>query len=272
MKKRVHFENPGKSLKTFFLFASIVGLLIILSLLGKLWLVLAQSKYDSAHNFTVVVSQGNKIEQIFGFNPSSQSLSILKVNGQNVAPSTAAKVLAVPSDGQISLSSDLAGEGKVADVMSGALFSYPSIKTNLTLLDIGRLFFMAKSVSATNMKEKEIVLPVTDTQIDKVVKGLFTDDALVGEKVSVQIINASDVSGMGKRVERVLSNIGVNVVSVITSRKPEKLSRIEYMGEKSYTLEKISKLFKLPVNKTEKETIANIVIIIGRDTEKTQAF
>lgn len=272
MKKRAFSEDPGKSLKTFFLFSLIVGLLIVVSLIGKMWFMIAQSKYDAAHNFTVAVARDNKIQQIIGFNPSAGSVSILKIEGKGVDMATVTKELAVSPEGRINSSLDLAGRARAADIMSAVFLNYPTLKTDMTLFDIGRLFFMANSVSAVNTEQQKIVLPVTDSQVDKIVKKLFTDDVLVSENVSVQIVNASDIPGMGKRFERVLSNIGSNVVSVTTSRNVEKSSRVEYAGEKSYTLEKISKLFKLPVHKTDKDLIANIVIIIGQDSEKARAF
>ncbi len=47
---------------------------------------------------------------------------------------------------------------------------------------------------------------------------------------------------------------------------------MQYFGKETYTLTKLKKLLKFPVEKAGKESIADIVIIIGEDEKNSDSF
>jgi len=149
--------------------------------------------------------------------------------------------------------------------MAALIWRYNSVKTNLTIFDAARLIFFAKNVSKNTITTKNIVLPKSVDQVDKMIANLFSDDAIVQENESIKIINATDKSGVGKELERILVNMGANVVEVSTASQKEPVSRMQYYSSETYTLNKVSRLLHFPVSKLDKQPIANIVITIGED-------
>jgi hypothetical protein len=104
------------------------------------------------------------------------------------------------------------------------------------------------------------------------VSDLFKDNTIITENLNIQIINTTDIPGLGKQLERVIVNQGGNVISVTNSREPVKKSKIQYIGEKNYTVGKFTSLFDLSAEKIENKSIADLIIIIGEDYKKIKAF
>ena len=146
------------------------------------------------------------------------------------------------------------------------------IASDITLYDILRFLFSAKNTSATNEIRDTVSLPQDDRQINQAIAALFTDQTVSSENISIQVINATDTPGMGKRLERVLTNIGGNVIAVSTQQKKETKSQIKYYGEESYTLNKIKQFLRYPVTKVNNEPIADIIIVIGADSKNAEKF
>ena len=97
------------------------------------------------------------------------------------------------------------------------------------------------------------------------VSSFFTDQQIALEKKRIQIINGTDITGAGNRLANVISNMGGDVVIVLTSDKEEPVSKIIYSGNKSYTVEKLSSLLNFSNAKTNETFLANVIIILGKD-------
>ena len=261
-----------KSLKTVFIYAGIVLFFVFVSFAIKTFFVIQHSKYDGQHTFTIVIAKNHKVGELIAFNPSTPSFSLLHIVSGDVPLVSYGKLLAVAADGTVDSNEDIPYGTKVTTTMLYLLLHFNSIKTNLTLYDIGRLLLLSKNVSETDKKIKDIQLPVEDIEQDKINTSLFTDDTLSSENTSIQIINATDMPGIGKRLERVITNIGGNVVAVSTAQTKENVSKIQSSNNETYTIKKLKNLFKFPVTKPDNPAVGNITIIIGEDNVNTSAF
>jgi len=271
MKKKI-VQKESKSLKTFFLYTGIVLFLIVGSLSIKALFIIQKSKFDGAHEFTIAITKNNRVEELMGFNPSSNSLSVLTFTGSPVTPSLLGQALGIIPSAKINATFDLPLTENMSDTLTSVLLQYGMLHTDVTLYDLARLILLSKNIPDNNRTIQQIKLPLDDGQIDKTIISLFTDDTISSENVSIQIINASDVPGMGKRLERVLTNLGANIVAVSTDQTHSSTSKIQYFGKETYTLGKLKYLLQLPIEKLNKGTIANIVIVIGKDYATTNIF
>ena len=142
--------------------------------------------------------------------------------------------------------------------------SYLGSKKNLTFFDILRLTIAAHR---TTQDDEQIVIKGNQYNNDNNLKSLFVDDEISLENISIQVINASSISGLGKRLETDLSRLGANVISVNTSQKKVATSSIQYFGEKTYTSKKLENILKFVTKKLTEKQIADIVIVIGEDSK-----
>lgn len=270
MRKKTATHEESKSLRTFFLYAALVFLLIALSLSIKVFTVIQHSKFDSHHQFVLAIASKGKVDQVIAFYPT-KSLSVLELEGKTVPLANAGKTLGVPLNGRIDALSALP-QDNVSSLLTGLVIHYNAVKTDITIYDLMRFIWLAKNSKPASMTKESLKLPQEEREVDKTIAQLFTDEAISSENTSIQIINATDTPGMGKRLERVISNMGGNVVAVSTLQKKQQKSKIEYFGEKTYALEKLQNMLSFPVSKLGKEAIANIVVTIGEDSKNPTEF
>jgi hypothetical protein len=269
MRKKAPDERRGRSasgeksesLKTFFIYALAVLILVIFSLSAKAFSILQKSKVDGQHNFILAVEKEGRIGRIISFKPNDKSLSVLHIKNGDLTTSLLGKNLGLIPDGVLVSDTD----DDVDEMLISSLLNYASIKTDLTIIDIPRLIFFSKNVPSESRVVKDLVLPKGDSDIDRVVANFGEDRAIVSEYIDIHIINASDVPGMATRLERVISNLGGNVVKVSTAHGKNSSSKIEYAGEKKYTIKKLNKLLGFPIVQVDNPGFADVVITIGVD-------
>lgn len=270
-KKTATQTTESKSLKTFFLYAGLVLVVIVISLTIKAVAIVQNSKFDGQHQFIVALAQGNNVKQIVSFHPGS-SVSLLEIKDKDLSMSSVGKTLGVPIEGKITVTDNFPWGHTILDTMTAIAWRYNVVKTDITLYDIIRFVLLSKSLSTTNQVTETLSLPQEEREIDKIVAELFIDEGISSENLTIQIINASDTPGMGKRLERVILNMGGNVVAVSTQHNKQSKSKMQYFGRESYTLEKLKRLLPFPVSKLEREAIADVVITLGEDSRGTEKF
>jgi hypothetical protein len=275
MRKKVDHPHDGKSLKTLFIYAAVVVVLILASLAWKAFLIFQQSKFSNQH-FTLALSQNEKVKELVVFNPADESMSVLQLTDEKINLKDLAKQTGISTDGQIS--SNDTSEDVIRDSVSETLlffaFRYPTLQKNITILDTVRLSFYAKNLPPNKLVIKKLSSSelIDDPLLRKLLIEFFSDDLVATENMSIQIVNAAGTSGIAQRLERVLLLKGANVVAVTTAVKKEQRSKIKYFGQESYTLGKVSKLLGYQLEELPKETIANIVIVIGEDSKNTTLY
>jgi len=264
-------QRESKSLKTFFLYSALVFFVILGSLAIKAFFVIQQSKFDGKSQFIIAITKDGTVEEVLNLQPTTSTISVLKLKGKALKLDVLGKTLGVIPNAFVTTHGDLP-QNNPSDTLLAIAMRYSILKTNLTLFDVGRLLFLAKKTSPNEITTETIALPVNDVQGESTIKELFTDQGIVSDNLSIEIINASDQPGMGGRLEQVITNMGGNVVSVSTSHSKIAQSQIQYFGQSSYTLEKFHTLLRFPVKQLNKETLADIVITIGENSKRDNSF
>lgn len=261
----------GQGLKILGLFCIAVFFLVVISLIFKGYTVLVKSLFDGTHRFTFA-QNGNPI-RISSFAPDSKTISLLKVT-HSAKPNEKSieNIVKIPIDATITDTAVSSPEqGSVDEYLKYLFFHYNAIDTKMTPLDLLRLWFFARSVHQTEILSETVTIFDKDTQanvVDKIAEDLFTDDAIVKENQSIQIVNATGVPGIGTDFARILSNMGGNVVSVSTATKINKKTTVSYYMQSSYTVEKLEKLLNTKAVIMKKKGISDIIITLGKDRVK----
>jgi hypothetical protein len=264
-KKNIHAH--GKSLKTLLLYTGLVFLVIIVSLLVKVFFLVRESKYDGAHHFTISFIQDKKVKEILVVNPDVDSLAVLFP--QNTVPQgKIGKNLLILPDASVILPNSISAGPDASHLLSSLLWQYPLIKTDLTLPDLIRLYSFAKRVPPENTA----VQTISNQTDQNNGTNILTDNAIEQENVTIQIINATDVPGLGTHLAQMLTLMGANIVAVTTALATQQNSSIIYYGERTYTLDKLSDLLLFPVAKANTQPIANLVITLGESSRNLLQF
>ncbi len=267
-KKRVKVEKHNTKIAiVFFIF---VIAIVLTSLIIKAIAVVAQSKFDGSHRFTISVSNDKNLE-VVSFSPNNHSISILRIEEENKDPKTVGRFLGIPIDGFVK-ASFLETNREVTSLMSSIFFGYKDIKTNLNLIDILRLVLVSKTTPLNNIATYSISSSLEDQKVDKIVEKIFKDEEIEKENKSVEIINTTQVMGLGERLARLITNMGGNVIQVSTENNPRKESIILYDGKKSFTTERLSKVLGFRTSETSKQSIADITVVIGEDSKNATSF
>jgi len=261
-------KDPRSSIRLAFVFFIFVVFLVAISLIFRVSVLIANSKYDSNSRFTIKVESGKDL-MILSFAPSSQSISKLKIF--NAKDLNIKKFLAIPIEGFVATTLNI-NEGEISDLMQRFLLNYSRQQTDLTIIDMLKLYLFAQTIPKHNILERSIstLLPMAD--VDRIVALLFKDELIERERAEIEVVNTTDTAGLGGRLARVISNMGGNVVIVKSSDKTKSESAISYFGKKNYTVEKLEKILGYQSRQMETKTIADIVIMIGADGIDTDVF
>lgn len=268
MKKAAH--NESNSLKTFYLYLFIVLVLILISSLIKGFFIFQQSKYNPSHDFTIAVVVQKNVKEVIAFHPQIPSIAILTI--QNTVPYTSlAKSYGISTDAYIqSNTNDIPSD--VATFMWSSLLHTADWQTNLTAYDKIRLLLFSRDVTVNNKTNNTITLSKESTASDTTVTNALTDQDISDENISIQIINATDITGFGQRLGRVLTNMGANVVDISTAQNTQQKSTIQYFGNETYTVKVLEKLLGIKATKLTRQTIADIIVTLGKDKRNAVQF
>lgn len=270
-RKRENQESSdNKSIKKVILFCAIVVLLIIISLVIRFFIVFKNSKYDGNARFTVAIVE-KKSFRIFSFDPGSNQIAVLTVGGK-VPAEPPQRSVGAPIDGTVTVLDQLTIPSEPENALFTIITHPTQTRNDITGVDLIRLYWFAKTVSAKNVQEERITLPGSENDIDKTVSRLLEDTHIIDDNLSIEIVNGTDIPGMATRLERIISNAGGNVVAVSSSHEIERTSKIFYYQKPSYTEAKLQHMLGYPAFVTKTQGIADIKIIIGKDQAETKKF
>jgi len=266
-KKKVKVEKHNTRIAIFFV--SFVCAIILISIMLKTIQLLRQSKFDGSNRFTISVSNDKNLE-VVSFSPNKPSISILRIEeGKDLK---LGRFLKIPIDGFVR-GSFLKIDKDVASLMSSVFFGFKDIKTNLNIVDILRLILASRTTPANNLLVYNITSSMEEQKVYKIVEKLFKDDEIEKENQTVEIVNTTEVLGLGGRLARFITNMGGNVIQVSTENKLEKNSYVLYTGRKTYTVKRLNEVlgFKL-VQMDKKKFIADIRVVLGEDAKDPSSF
>jgi hypothetical protein len=256
-------QNQIKSYNLIVVFVSLFLLLITISIIFKIINLFEKSTFDGENHFTISVEGKDKNASLISFAPKSNAIYILNIiDGKNKNLSSA---LEIPIDSEINTDTKINDKNIKAKLFS-FLIPFTIKESQLTFIDLFRLWLFTNSVPSNSIYQQEISTDDQSVKLkDSTVYSYFTDQGIAEEKVSIEVVNGTDVFGLGNKLASFLSNTGANVVMVSTADKEEKVSRIDYFGKESYTLRKLSRLLGFKINLVKKRSLADITIIIGED-------
>lgn len=267
--------SKGGNTKVAVVFIAFVLFIISISLAVKLIAILVQSQFDDSKRFTITVSSKKDIEVIV-FSPGSaksgrisSSLLRLKLAGNLDKP--IGQFLAIPIDGSIK-GEFLDLDQRIDSLISGMVFNYNKLQTNLTIVDCIKLFIFARSLPEREIYTRNVPQNLEPGEIDKIVARSISDDKIKLDGRTIQIINGTNISGLGNRLARLITNIGGDVIIVATANNEQMFSEISYIDDKNYTVERLSKILGFKTTKVLGKKIADIVITIGEDSIYSLTF
>lgn len=244
------------------LFVVLVFGLIILSVIFKFLLLIRNSKFDGTHRFTIdFVTKTSS--NIISFSPQNKSISLLKING-NITDKNISGFLEIPVDVIIYNYGNGLDNSKISSSLWRLFFDLDK-HPDLNRYDVFRLALYAQTVSKSSVYEKNISADDSEEAKQALVSNLFQDTTINQENVSVEIINATNVYGLGNRLADLITRIGGNVVLVSSSDSASKYSKILYLKNKTYTVEKLGSFLGIIPQKSSQNGIADVIIIIGQD-------
>jgi len=264
-KKELALSN-AKIAIVFFVFLAVI---VAISLIFKIILVVRAGQFNDFQRFTISVSDSGNTE-IMSLFPSAKTIAILKID-KNIKFSDAGKFLEIPIDG-FAVSDSLGLNQKPARFFFNAILNYNNIHTNLTIVDILRLFLFARTVPEGEIIVKKISQDLSSIETDKIVGRLVSDELVGKDNQTIRIINGTDVAGLGNRLARLIANMGGNVIIVATSGSPQKKSKISYIDKETYTVKRLTKILKYETIRENNNAISDITITIGDDKINTSPF
>ena len=257
------------SLRTLIIFCGVVFFLIGISLLVKTVQVIKTSQFDNEHRFTLAFVHNKKLDLV-SIEPASKRITHLNIESQSSLDDTK-RTVGVFTDSTVVLEQPFSIDKGIASYMRDGILK-KGADTTLSLFDLLRLSFLAQRVSKNDVISETITLPAEKIHIDQVTQELFLDKALSDENSAIEIVNGTGIAGLGGRLERALVTMGANVIAVSNAEKKQQKSLIIYYGEKTYTVERLEKLLKMPIQKKEGRGLSDIIIIVGQDKENTISY
>ncbi len=271
--RRKSVRKEKDSMRMLYIYASVVILLITVSFTIRLFTLFLQSKFDGHQHFSIAVTKNSAVKEVIAFSPQIPSLAVLEVTDAKPVPhQSLAKEYGIATDAHLDVQDAIDVNNDAGGMLWSAVTHFHSVKTDMTIVDLIRLVLISHDIVSNNKLISEINLAGINPDNNTLIARVMNDPSITAENVSIQIINASKVSGMGQRLGRVLTNLGGTVVDVTTSYEAKPTSSIQYYGDQTYTLRKVTSLLGFPVTQLQKQTIANIVIILGEDSIKTEKF
>ncbi len=263
-QKESVLSNTRIAIVFFVFLVFIIGISLVFKVIG----VVRAGQFDDSRRFTITMNSG-KNTQVMSISPNSKNIAIFKLNN-NVKPAEAGRLLEIPVDGFIS-SDVLDLNEKIGSLFMKTIFSYNSVKTNLTVVDLLKLSMLTRTIPENSIDFK-LVGDINPVESDKIVGHLVSDDLIEKEHQTIQIINGTGIGGFGNRLARLVGNMGGDVIIVATSDSPKNKSFVLYIDKKNYTVERLRKVLGYEAVRESDNAISDITIVIGKDKVNSAPF
>lgn len=224
----------------------------------------------------------------------------LDKKGGEVLKSTVRELLGIPVDGYIVLSQNrfdnsdrlskqdfLKNRGRILGWQNFFRLIAGKGKTDINFFDLekfysrvwqinaGKITFVnLYSVGVLNQKtlpDQSQILAVDNFKLDGVTADLFREDALAGENIKVAVFNSTSFSGLGEKAARIITNMGIQVISVANFGQTLEncLIYTDKNHLQSLTVLKLKKIFGCSiVNPNLSGVRADAALIVGQKYEK----
>ena len=260
MKHKKKSQSSNLRLAIFFCVG--VLFLVAVSFLIKVFLIVKASNYDGNHRYNLAIYQENR-QSIISFSPQSKSISILTLRGS--VNGNIGKFTELPIDASVKDNGGtVIDKDTISSSISHYISGYTGLRTDMTIIDAIRIFLFAKEVPKTSIYERDLSSK-DSLSINSFTSSFFIDPQIANEKVTIEIINGTQVFGLGNRLANLLNNIGADVVLVTSSEKEEQTTKVTYFGDSNYTIKRISKILGVKPTNASQRDISDVTITIGND-------
>lgn len=265
MKKQQKRQDPITYLKVFLF---IVFVLITISLGLRLFKLVSTRKFNSySFNILLVTKDAAKIVHIDSDAKAISQVRIDREEGKNLENLRTKTEISyeLPLDAVV----ERKNEKEISNFLSfqsifEMLLNPSSAKfSGLNSLDVFKAYLVSKSVNDAK-KTSTNLLGKNKIDARSFLKDIVGEETLLNEKTSVEVVNATDVSGLGTSVAQMLETAGFDVVS-ITSGKSQKNTKLVKRVESSEAVKRLERVFGIQAQKQENTAIADITLIIGDD-------
>lgn len=261
MKRDVHVKNTS-SLKMLRLFLLVVGVVIAASLLFRAIVIIKNSNFDGSKPYILAFSYKNTLDLVV-IKPDEKMVSRLIVRHLKDV-NDAVGDLGIPWDTKVVLKEPL-GDDNGASVLFGSFRGLQVTGKNLTAYDFYRLGFAIKEFSSKTTNKESIDFSEKENLYDDILTEVFSDKNILSEGKTISIVNATGTSGIGSKLESVLTHLGGSVIAVENGEKISQTSSISYHGDGSYTTERVGKLLKIKPLRVDGKGLSDILIVLGED-------
>lgn len=140
-------------------------------------------------------------------------------------------------------------------------------KKNISFFDWVKLYRVTQSIKDENVKVKTYA---TINDLSELLQGedenFFRNSDISNRKTSLQVINGTNINGLGNRVGDMYSRFGFNVVSVTTNTTDK--SAVYYRDDAAYNdALLVADSFDFPVEKSNEYMISEVTLVIGEESE-----
>lgn len=258
--KKAKKENI-KSINLALYFGLLVLLIIIISITFKTIDIIRKSEFDSKNRFTVAVLNDKNVD-IISVNPSSGEQDGIRV--VNAGSLDSLDEFSIPIDVFVKSEFDFSSDSK--SVFLKMLLHKRELESTLNVLDLLKLSIYSFGVNGENFSYQNIE-PDSTSELNNLSSSEFIDETISRDKVNIQVTNSTETSGLGNKIAKTITNLGGNVV-LVNSHKEEIGESVIYYKEDSYTVKKLSKVLNIKAQKNETNSIADIIIMLGKDQEE----
>jgi hypothetical protein len=270
-------QGGKANLKYIKIFLLVVFIAAVVSLSYKIFLTVKNSAFRYSTFNLLLLS--NKEDYIIRINKDQKKLLIVKFPRndelQNAKRGLARSLIAgIPVDG-VGVYKNAGSDVNLNKFMSGGIFlsdflGSGGVKfTNVNKIDLIKIFLTTKGISK-NDREEESTDSLEEAKKVLTSKKGFSDQDIFNEKKSVQIINSTEVNGLGGELAAVLEDLGYNVVSIDSGN--DSTSAIYSSDGTSAPIKRLKILLGIPViNSGAGTPIADIKIVVGKNFEKQSA-
>lgn len=263
-------KKDSRSLLYLGFFIAAVFVLILLSALYKITVLSKESRFKTS-NFTFLLVQSNS--HIIRIDNEAKKVVIVTLeNSKSLAqlksPFEASLRLGIPIhalyiDKKSSNTPTNSAEVLTAKNILRLIQNYSNNKVyGLNEFDLGKIYFVQQGIAEKEFQQTYINAESRGESIvlTRDILDLFRDSRVVNEKLSIEVVNATEYNGLATRIATMLENGGFNVVSVVANR--EKKSEFVSRTVENYSVKQIQLVIPLSLQEKQEDYYSDITFVI----------
>jgi hypothetical protein len=136
---------------------------------------------------------------------------------------------------------------------------------NINVVDILKIYLFTAQMSK-NDKNVFSLESFENGVLDIEGEEIFYDSEIFNEKKSVQVVNSTNIDGLGSKLSDILKSMGYNIIAIESGS--DRVSAINTLLEQTVSVKRLKDLLGFPVI-NKKSDISDVTIILGADLVKT---